>query len=176
MSIEDHDAAVLTAEKNLAEIHEQIAAAKKEHAATAPAAAVQAGLALAEAGARHVAAERQIGFLQDALEAGKAQVRAAHEARNAANAEARYREKFRIAVAKRLAAIQAWEAGKAAVANAEAEYEIANKAIEEALANGLSRPPHLREHPLRWQWTIDHSTKVQMPPSASEAALWEQYL
>jgi hypothetical protein len=176
MTIEDHDAAVQAAERDLADLKAQIEAAKREHEDTKPTAAVRAGLSLAEAGVRHAAAESQVGFLLDAEEAVMAQVHAAHAARKNAYVQLTFQERFKAAVAKRLDAIRAHEAAKASLETAETDYELATRAIEEALSAGFDRPAHLGQHPLRAGWTIDHATKMLLPNAASEAALWSAYL
>ena len=129
------------------------------------------------------AAERDLADLKAQIAAGKAEHQATAPAAAVRDGIPLAEAGPRHAAAERHVAFlldaedaTAYEVAKLAIETAEIDYETANQAIDEAISRGLDRPPHLRENPLRLSWTIDHRTRVQLQPYASEAALWERYL
>lgn len=151
----------------------EIKLAEAALASNAPAAAVAAGINLADASRAQVDAQHRLEFLHSAADETWRIYLESDAALNYVHTHSKWADKLSSAIATRIAAVQAREAALAACAKAEADYLDATATIEAAHAAGMPKPGRLHEHPLRLPHVPDHSFKISMWPSAHEIAFWE---
>jgi hypothetical protein len=163
-------AAAQTAHKN---VLDEIKKAESAITESSPAAAVAAGVSLADAAAEHHRAHNTLAFLQDAREHAWQNVLTADAALKTALVHSQWAEKLDKAIAARIAAVEVHAQAVAARAKAETNYKTATETIAAAHAAGMPRPNFLQQYPLHLAMTVNHSPQVQMRPAAEERRLWE---